>query len=431
MQEKKCKLTPYNLFPDDHKYLTFLKKVFRHEFRKNWFKRLSTTLFREKDFYEQIFKEKINDYVFTINILDSGEFSFKPSPSIASLKAYIDWDLYEKIQPVYHYYMDRFYPKKLQKVEWIWLFWADVIWEDDPIIDAQMIFIVYSILNKIWLGDIFEIRINSLWNKKEQLKYIEELKNFYTNKLHLLSDYWKEVFETNTLSLLTLDNEDEKILAINAPKITKYLKKDSKNHYESLKSYLNLLNIWYIEDPKLIWEYDFINNTIWEVRLKEDGYILSSWFRYNTLSTLIWQDKEIPASWFSVDAFKLIDLLKQKNIHIKNKDKLQLYFVQLWEEAKKIVFPISLKAREAWINTAVSLWTPSMKEQILKANKSWANYVVLVWFMEAKTWVFQVRDLEEWTQTEVKKEDLIEYIIEKIWKDKLDFYEPSKDLLKK
>jgi hypothetical protein len=25
----------YNIFPEDHKYLTFLKKVFRHEFRKN------------------------------------------------------------------------------------------------------------------------------------------------------------------------------------------------------------------------------------------------------------------------------------------------------------------------------------------------------------------------------------------------------------
>jgi hypothetical protein len=24
-----------DIFPDDHKYLTFLKKVFRHEFRKN------------------------------------------------------------------------------------------------------------------------------------------------------------------------------------------------------------------------------------------------------------------------------------------------------------------------------------------------------------------------------------------------------------
>jgi histidyl-tRNA synthetase len=90
---------------------------------------------------------------------------------------------------------------------------------------------------------------------------------------------------------------------------------------------------------------------------------------------------------------------------------------------------LSLAAREAWINTAVSLWTPSMKEQMLKANRSWAKYVVMVWIMEARSWVFQVRNTIDWTQTEVKKEELIDYIVEKIWKDKLDFYEPSRDLL--
>ena len=103
--------------------------------------------------------------------------------------------------------------------------------------------------------------------------------------------------------------------------------------------------------------------------------------------------------------------------------------MQLWDDAKKVVLPLSLAAREAWINTAVSLWTPSMKEQMLKANRSWAKYVVMVWIMEARSGVFQVRNTVDGTQTEVKKEDLINYIVENIWKDKLDFYEPSRDLL--
>ena len=51
--------------------------------------------------------------------------------------------------------------------------------------------------------------------------------------------------------------------------------------------------------------------------------------------------------------------------------------------------------------------------------------------MEAKNWVFQVRNNSLWTQQEVKKDDLIDYIISKIWKDSLDFYDPSRDLLEK
>ena len=91
---------------------------------------------------------------------------------------------------------------------------------------------------------------------------------------------------------------------------------------------------------------------------------------------------------------------------------------------------LSIAAREARINTVVSLWTPSMKEQMLKANRSWSKYVVMVWIMEARSWIFQVRDIESGTQEEVKKENLIEYIIGKVWKDKLDFYCPARDLIK-
>ncbi len=75
-----------------------------------------------------------------------------------------------------------------------------------------------------------------------------------------------------------------------------------------------------------------------------------------------------------------------------------------------------------------SLGTPSMKEQMLKAQRIGARYVVLVGLMEARNGVFQVRNLEAGTQAEVKKEELIAYIIDKIGEDKLDFYEPSKDL---
>ena len=71
-----------------------------------------------------------------------------------------------------------------------------------------------------------------------------------------------------------------------------------------------------------------------------------------------------------------------------------------------------------------------MKEQILKANRSNAKYTVLVWVMEAKNSIFQIKDNTLWTSTEIKKEDLIEFIIKKIWINKLDFYCPAKDLIK-
>ena len=71
-----------------------------------------------------------------------------------------------------------------------------------------------------------------------------------------------------------------------------------------------------------------------------------------------------------------------------------------------------------------------MKDQMLKASRSGATYVVMVGVIEARNGIFQVRTLDDGTQEEVKKDDLIEYIIEKVGKDKLDFYCPIDDLVK-
>lgn len=385
------------LYPDYHNYLTFLKKVFRHEFRKNWFRRISTS------------------------ILENGVFRSVSETWI--MKAYIDDEKYDEIQPVYYYYIDHFLDNIFQQERIGW----EIIWENDPVLDAICIYITYKVLNKIWINN-FNIYINSIWVEKEQLKYKEELTSFYENKKHLLSPESVELIDKNPMLILSSQNEDEKILALEAPKITKFLKKDSKAHYSKFKEYLDLLEVPYTEDHTIIPKNEYNTNTVWKI-IYENWDIIWEWARYNTLAKQLWNKNEVPATWFFNNSLTIIKILKEKNISIKNKDKVDLFFVQLWDEAKQVVLPLSIQAREAWINTVVSLWTPSMKEQMLKANRSEARYVVMVWLMEARNWVFQVRDIISWTQAEVKKDELIEYVSKNIWLDKLDFYCPAKDLI--
>ncbi|RKW22894.1 hypothetical protein D8B46_04370, partial [Candidatus Gracilibacteria bacterium] len=85
--------------------------------------------------------------------------------------------------------------------------------------------------------------------------------------------------------------------------------------------------------------------------------------------------------------------------------------------------------RKAGIKTVISLGTVSMKEQMLKAQKSNAKFVVMVGIMEARNGIFQVRNQISGTQCEVKKENLINYIIENIGQENLDFYSPIEEFI--
>lgn len=426
-----------DILPEAHKYHAFLKKVFRHELRKNWFKRITTPVLEQKSLFTSAvwaWTDVVDKEMYNLIDKKGRELVLKPESTAPIMRAYIENDMLSEPQPVFLYYVEpHFRYDRPQKWRYRQFFqvWAEIIGESDPILDAQLIYIGYTVLNKIGLEKDFKIKINSIWTSKDRQKYIEELTSFYENKKHLLSEDALRKLSTNPLRLLDTKVEDEIILANEAPKISKFLKKESKEHYAKVKEYLDLLWVPYEEDHKLVRWLDYYCHTVWE-------FIDNSWRsqdafgwggRYDMLSKKIGHSEEIPAVGFAFGMERLVEAITSKWVTLRNKDSIDLYFIQLWDEAKKAVLPLTLAAREAWINTQASLWTPSLKAQMKKANRLEAKFVVMVWVMEVNSWIYQVRDMVAWTQEEVKKDDLINYIIWKVWKENLNFYCPAKDLI--
>ncbi len=426
-----------DILPEAHKYHAFLKKVFRHELRKNWFKRITTPVLEQKSLFTSAvwaWTDVVDKEMYNLIDKKGRELVLKPESTAPIMRAYIENDMLSEPQPVFLYYVEpHFRYDRPQKWRYRQFFqvWAEIIGESDPILDAQLIYIGYTVLNKIGLEKDFKIKINSIWTSKDRQKYLEELTSFYENKKHLLSEDALRKLSTNPLRLLDTKVEDEIILANEAPKISKFLKKESKEHYAKVKEYLDLLWVPYEEDHKLVRWLDYYCHTVWE-------FVDNSWRsqdafgwggRYDMLSKKIGHSEEIPAVGFAFGMERLVEAITSKWVTLRNKDSIDLYFIQLWDEAKKAVLPLTLAAREAWINTQASLWTPSLKAQMKKANRLEAKFVVMVWVMEVNSWIYQVRDMVAWTQEEVKKDDLINYIIWKVWKENLNFYCPAKDLI--
>ncbi|MDD3302041.1 MAG: ATP phosphoribosyltransferase regulatory subunit [Candidatus Gracilibacteria bacterium] len=419
----------HNYLPDDHKYFTFLKKVFRHEFRKNGFRRIGTVFFENKDLLETVYGE---DFIQENIFLVENNKGLKINPHFGNLNAYLSGELRDETQPVYLYNIDKYFTKSISSYTnnyENYFIGGDIIGETDPILDSMLIYMTYSTLNKMGLQDTFKISLNCVLNKKELENYLQDLKDFYENKKHLLSEEGLKKLETNPIEILNGKSENEIILAKETPNVMKYMKKDSKEYFNKLLGYLEMLKVPYILDNLLTPEFSYSSNSTWIITKNDTDKIISRGGRYNNLAKLMGNNKDIGAVGFTINVDYLIEMIKENNIKIKNKDELDLYFIQLGDDAKKIVFNLSLEARERGIKTMVSLGTPSMKEQILKAQRVKAKFIVIVGFMEAKNGAFQVRDTIKGTQEEIKKENLLDYIIGKIGEENLDFYCPIKDLI--
>ncbi len=425
-----------DIFWEYQRYFTFIKKVARHEFRKNWFTRISTPILEKAELIKKWaweFSDIVSKELYSFLDRKERELVLKPESTPWVMRAYIE-NFLEDPQPVYLYYIEPHFrydrPQKWRYRQHHQI-WAEIIWEVDPVIDAKSIFIWKNILDTIWLKDKYIIKINSIWILKEREKYMEELKNFFYDKKSHLDETDLSRLDKNPLRILDSKNPDTQELLKFIPKMTDFLKKESKEYFNLVKEYLDILWVKYVEDHTLVRWLDYYCHTVWEF---VDGTWRSQdslwwWWRYDELSKLIWYKNSIPWVWFWLWAERLIEWIMDAWVKLINKDKIHLYFIQLWDEAKKILLPLNVESRNKWLNSLLSLWTPSLKVQMKKANKINARFVAIVGIIEAKKWICQLKDMESWTQLEIKINELLDYVISKIWEKELDFYNPVKEFV--
>ena len=425
-----------DIFGEYQRYFTFLKKVARHEFRTNGFTRIMTPILEMKSLIVHATGDSsdiVTKEMFDFTDKWGREVVMKPESTPGVMRAYIE-NMLEEPQPVYLYYIEphfRYDRPQKGRYRQFHQVGAEIIGEEDPILDAKSIYIMKNILDGIGLAGTYTIKINSLGVPKEREKYLMELASFFEWKKHLLDETDLARLEKNPLRLLDSKNPDVQELLKIAPKMTDFLKKDSKEFYDKAKEYLDILGVEYTEDPTLVRGLDYYSHTVWEFvdgsGRTQDAF--GGGGRYDGLAKSIGYKTEIPAVGFAFGAERLIEAMMDRGVKLKNKDKIHLYIMQLGDEAKKLALPLNIEARRKWLNSLLSLGTPSIKVQLKKANRVGARFVIVIGIMEAKRGICQLKDMDKGTQVEMKLDEVLDAIIAEIGTDALSFYHPSRDFI--
>lgn len=357
----------------------------------------------------------------------------KPESTAGVMRSYLE-NFQNDPQPVYLFYIEPHFrydrPQKGRYRQFHQL-GAEIIGERDPVLDAENIHMAVKILQDCGVGEKFTLKINTLGNTKEREAYIAELQAFFRGKSHLLDEIDQARVEHNPLRLLDSKNPDVREILPYAPKLRDFFKKDSNEYYESVKSYLDLLGIKYEEDPTLVRGLDYYCDVVFECvdnsGRTQDAYCGGG--RYDGLATSLGSKNPVPAVGFALGVERLIDSMVESWLYIVNKDTIDLYFIQVGEEAKRIALPISVQAREMGLNVLASFGSPSMKTQLKKANQLKAKYVAIIGIMEARRGVCQLKNMEKGVQQEVKISELLDHMVKIVGEKNLDFYDPKKELL--
>lgn len=124
-----------------------------------------------------------------------------------------------------------------------------------------MICLAGSVIERLGLKDI-ELHINSIGCPHCRAKYYEKLREFFAPHKEELCGTCQSRFEKNPMRILDCKSEICREIGKDAPLMIDYLCDECREHFETLKGYLDEMGIKYTVDPKIVRGLDYYTKTV-------------------------------------------------------------------------------------------------------------------------------------------------------------------------
>ena len=397
---------------DDVRKYDFIVDTAKKVFSKYGFERIITPILEETE----LFRRSVGDETDVVSkemyeFKDKGNrsVSMRPEGTAGVVRAYLEAGLHKSDPIVKWFYNGPMYryeaPQKGRYREFHQV-GAEIFGIRSPYLDAEIIRMGCEFLEKLGITGL-TVEINSLGNIESRKKYIEDLKAFMAERLDKLSEDSKKRYEKNPLRALDSKDKGDQEQFKEAPKLYDYLDEESKKYFEDTKKYLELLNIKYVENSKLVRGLDYYSDTVFEIKsdkLGAQATVLAGG-RYDRLLEIL-DNVKIPAIGFAAGMERIAMLMdenlignKENGVYIVYFDDTKEYFIKTLEELRKNDIKASFDYNPK-----------SFGAQMKKANKTNAEYVLILGEEEQKENVVTLKKFSTGEQEKYSLDKVIEIV---------------------
>ena len=275
----------------------------------------------------------------------------------------------------------------------------------EPTADAEAIMLAVDYLNSLGLNDL-EVEINSLGCLKCREEYKNKIKEVLKPEFDNLCEDCQNRYEKNPLRLLDCKVESCKEIFAK-PEIQKVIQSDficeeCAQHYSELKSYLDKLNIKYVENKLLVRGLDYYNRTVFEIKSNNLGSqnAVCGGGRYDSLVRNL-GGEDTPAVGWAMGMERLNSLLPEVE-----PEKLDGYIVS---NSPADAFAFAQELRAKGLNVEFDLANKKFTKQLEKASKV-ARFALILGEDEIKSNQVSVKNLATSEQVTISKDDVAEKI---------------------
>lgn len=400
-----------DIFAGDAKKYNHIVSLASDFFEKYGLNRIITPIFEETALFKRGIGEGtdiVDKEMYTFEDKGGRSCTLRPEGTASVVRAYLEHKIYgseDLTKWYYHGPMFRYERPQAGRYREFNQIGVEILGKKDPIVDAEIIAMAYSFLEKLNLEDL-ELQINTIGGSDTRKKFRGALITYLSDKKSELCADCQNRYEKNPLRVLDCKVDTNSQLIKNAPTLIDYLSDEESKHFEEVKKYLELFGIKYKINNKLVRGLDYYSNTVFEIvtnKLGAQGTVLAGG-RYDNLIEQI-GGKSTPAFGFAAGVERLM-LLISENFESSNGIKLSLLW--LGAECKEKAFFLAQNLRKEGIKVDIEYENKSLKAQMKKADKSNSDYVLIIGEDELKDNNVILKNLKSKEQEKCNLNDIVE-----------------------
>lgn len=375
------------------------------------YREIRTPVFEDTSLFERSIGEKtdiVEKEMYTFPDKKGRSLTLRPEGTAPVVRAYLEHKLYGGGGLNKFFYMGPFFRYERPQAGRNRQFHqvgAEAIGSDNPGLDAEIISLTLHFLRALGL-ETLQTEINSIGCSVCQPGYRKKLIDFLRSvKDELCSDCSRRI-ESNPLR--TLDCKNERCISIlkDAPVSLSYLCEECRKHFDTVKRVLDMLDINFRNNSRLVRGLDYYTRTTFEIvhsRLGAQDAVAAGG-RFDGLVEEM-GGKSAPAVGVAAGVER-IALLMDKDSSREPVNRRVCVFVvcagaERFEEAVLFVDEI----RHAGISAEIDYERRSLKSQLRAANKLGVAFAVLL-----NEEGFLLKDMAEGKQKKIEKQKLIAFL---------------------
>jgi histidyl-tRNA synthetase len=406
-----------DILPQDTVLWQFFEQQARAVFATYHFAEIRTPVFEHTELFERGVGDTtdiVSKEMYTFTDRSNRSVTLRPEGTAGVVRAYVENKLYGLPDVQKLYYMGpMFRYEKPQKGRYrqFHQYGCEVLGSDNPALDAEVIALNLAVLKAVGATDL-SIELNSVGCSVCRPLHKERM-------IAALSPYRAELckdcqsrLDKNPLRIFDCKNAHcQAVLAKSgAPTIIESLCEDCEHHLGQVKRFLDVLQVPYTINDRLVRGLDYYTRTAWEV-VSESFGALCGGGRYNGLVAEV-GGPETPGIGFAGGTERILLYLEEKGLAEQTDGQLEVYVAVAGKEAEDAAARLLMTLRQAGIRADRDYAGKGLKAQLKAADRTGATAVLLLGEDELRENTVSVKQLATGEQTSVGRTELLTHLKE-------------------